>query len=895
MTGGYGTDLLVGRRDVMAEVQAGILGPGGGALVMAGPGLGKSALARAVVAGLEGRVQPLWIYADPALSGIPFGALAPHLGTLAAGEAGSVLAAMRSLMAGLRSACPEGKPVLMVVDDIHDLDDSSAVLVAQLVSSGTAKLLALGRNRPQIPQELLSLASDQLLTRHTLRPLTQPETDELCRAVLGGPVLAGSSASLRAAAGGVPGFLLALLAQARRSGALLQRNGAWVLAAEPGPPQARLVDLVRAQLGHRSEAAREALETIALAEPVPLQVLLRCAAGACVDELADGGTVTVGEDSHRLVRIGHPLHAQVIRETVPAGRSLRLRREVAAAMGGCTLPRAGMLRLLEWSLDCGFDVSEGQLLRAARLANDSFDSRLALKAAEAVTSARLRTAAQVEIGRAHANNGDYGQAAACLDGLLADAADLPTAAAAALLGVRVWLHGPGTVPPEDLQDLACRWAEAVERLAAPEAGGRHGRLAEWSRRGIDLIRFAAQVAEGDYSRAEAGLEGIIGQPDGFAECALLARVLAGEVLIATGRAESAAQLTSQAVQMLQQAGGRLLPFCAPVLSLHALALVRRGSLDELSRLLPAFLQSAAGQARAAGVFSLAAAAGQTGSAGLHLLKPAVEDLAAGSCRRLLPLVLAAGAYAAALAGDDAAADGYLARFSASGTGATAQLQLLGRGLAAAAGFLRGGSEAMLAGLREAAGTASRRGWTGTETELLTAAVRTGDLAALDQLMKVTDGAEGTWAAALNTMARAMKDADPEALAGLREREYGAEVLAVAVDGLKRAAAGGASRPAALSAALLPALERPGLRPGSGHREPVEAAGAAVPRSGTAAVRLTGRERDIAVLVAQGLKNAQIARQLCLSVRTVEGHIYRAFAKLGISRRDELTPDLLGSG
>ncbi|MFD1214820.1 response regulator transcription factor, partial [Arthrobacter sp. GCM10027362] len=75
------------------------------------------------------------------------------------------------------------------------------------------------------------------------------------------------------------------------------------------------------------------------------------------------------------------------------------------------------------------------------------------------------------------------------------------------------------------------------------------------------------------------------------------------------------------------------------------------------------------------------------------------------------------------------------------------------------------------------------------------------------------------------------------------------------------------------------------------------AAAASGRAGTgrpAAVRLTGRERDIAALVAQGLKNAQIAQQLCLSIRTVEGHIYRTFAKLGISRRDELTPELLAA-
>lgn len=42
-----------------------------------------------------------------------------------------------------------------------------------------------------------------------------------------------------------------------------------------------------------------------------------------------------------------------------------------------------------------------------------------------------------------------------------------------------------------------------------------------------------------------------------------------------------------------------------------------------------------------------------------------------------------------------------------------------------------------------------------------------------------------------------------------------------------------------------------------------------------------------MLVAAGLSNRQIADQLVISVRTVEGHLYRLFAKLGINTREQL--------
>ena len=65
------------------------------------------------------------------------------------------------------------------------------------------------------------------------------------------------------------------------------------------------------------------------------------------------------------------------------------------------------------------------------------------------------------------------------------------------------------------------------------------------------------------------------------------------------------------------------------------------------------------------------------------------------------------------------------------------------------------------------------------------------------------------------------------------------------------------------------------------------------RTNAAPLPLTPREREIANLVAAGLSNRQIADRLVVSVRTVEGHLYRMCVKLDISDREELATLIRG--
>ncbi|GII55387.1 hypothetical protein Pth03_37760 [Planotetraspora thailandica] len=65
------------------------------------------------------------------------------------------------------------------------------------------------------------------------------------------------------------------------------------------------------------------------------------------------------------------------------------------------------------------------------------------------------------------------------------------------------------------------------------------------------------------------------------------------------------------------------------------------------------------------------------------------------------------------------------------------------------------------------------------------------------------------------------------------------------------------------------------------------AGARVRRRSPEPGGLSGREREIAELAAQGLTNRQIAERLFLSPRTVETHLAKVFQKLGVSTRTAL--------
>lgn len=52
------------------------------------------------------------------------------------------------------------------------------------------------------------------------------------------------------------------------------------------------------------------------------------------------------------------------------------------------------------------------------------------------------------------------------------------------------------------------------------------------------------------------------------------------------------------------------------------------------------------------------------------------------------------------------------------------------------------------------------------------------------------------------------------------------------------------------------------------------------------VDLTGREREVLILVVEGLANKQIARRLGISEKTVKGHLTNLFQRIGVTDRTQ---------
>ncbi len=187
-------------------------------------------------------------------------------------------------------------------------------------------------------------------------------------------------------------------------------------------------------------------------------------------------------------------------------------------------------------------------------------------------------------------------------------------------------------------------------------------------------------------------------------------------------------------------------------------------------------------------------------------------------------------------------------------------------------------------LWSAAELAAARGQTSFELVILHDLLRLGEHGASRRAQRLAEHVDGAWSAAIAFHATALLSAETsaieaaaEAFAAMGSSLVAAELWATASAAWQREGLRVRATRAARNSATLAQLCEGAWTPA------LEWAGSSVP--------LSRRERETALLASKGATNAQIAAELSVSLRTVETHLYKAFAKLGVTDRSQLSDAL----
>jgi DNA-binding NarL/FixJ family response regulator len=860
---------LCGRDDEIAHL-GGLLRRGRGALLAGPSGVGKTRLASAVAGELEpGGWTFVRLVASRPAADIPLGALA---GLLTPGEPpGDGVPALLQARAGI-TAIAAGRPAVVVLDDAQWLDEASAVVLHQLVAQGDVTLLATLRTDEPAPAPVTVLWKDGLVQRIDVAPLGDESVRDLLEAVLDGPVETLTATRLWRRCAGNALYLQELLGEAARLGLLQRRAGLWCVDSLP-PGSARLAELVAERFGSLDEHERAALEVIAVGEPIGLGMLDELADRDAVERLEAAGVIGVEADGeHVVARPAHPLYGDIVRASLPDLRRRRLMRTLADALErrGATA-RDDSIRLALWRLDGGGTPAPGLLLAAARQAHFAFDGMTAERLARAAWAADHSFAAAHVLADVLFARGGYVEREELLAELAATATTDDERAVVAVSRALGWFWG--------LAD-----GEAAERVLV-EAEAQVTDPGWWSE-----IRATRATLIGQSGRHREVLELLADLPDdGVSERARLQAALAEAfALPGVGRGEDAVARIDDAVPLGAQIGPQLTLFRASLLqSAKAMALVALGRLDDAAEAARTGLGAAVatGNRAAEGFFGATLGWVQLHQGLLVSAQRTYRESAtafrASSHRGPLRWALGGLMFAAALARDREVAREAGRALDALGPHPAALFDTAISRAWAWAAVADGDPETARLLLRDAAAEAR------TRSAVLDESAALHDLARLGRAKEVADRlralaaiTQGDYLRILADNAAGLARGDPDALGDAAQRFAAlgfnlraAESAMAASEASARAHhQRAATRWARHATELAAQCEAPATP---------ELVGPAGP------VPLTNREREIALLAADGLPSRVIAERLYVSVRTVDNHLARIYTKLGVTSRSEL--------
>jgi DNA-binding NarL/FixJ family response regulator len=866
---------LVGRDDELARVDASVARERG--VLLAGPaGAGKTRLLKEALRRADERGDAtVTIVASRASESIPMGCLSGLLASSPDGTDGAagLVRARRAL-----EQVAKGRRLVLAIDDAQWLDDASAALVHQLIAGREAVVVASARDDEDLPSVVTAMWKDELLERVDVRPLGQDEIVELLERVLGGHFDRASAVRLADRCRGNAQLLAELVDEARRLELVRQQDGIFVIG-DPPARSARLAELVADRVGDLDDASRNALELIALGEPVPLAVLERLVGVVAVERLEERGLASVEVDGMRVaVRLVHPVHGDVVRAQLPELRRRRLLQVLADDLEARGARRPGdRMRLTLLRLDSGVVPDPDLLVDASREAFAAFAGPVAERLARAahevspsVGTAQLLASVLYELGR-HDEQQHVLDDAARMAVTDEERAEVAMARAASLF----WGLGE---------------REAMQEMLREVEGSVVDDDIRWALRGTRAL-FESQA--GDH---RAALELLEGCPDPMT----LGPRAHAQVVLALAFALPAVGRTSDGIAAIDAAIQRR-SGDEPVLTIYAvgllaaarsMALVGVGELDDAATIAILGYETAlrSGDVSAKGFFAATRAwvelnRGQLAEAIRCYREAAVAFRTSGHrgpCRWALGGLL----FAAGLARDREVAAEATRSLAEIGPHPARMLEVAILRAHAWAALADGEPAAARAALAEATELAPSRGLPGEEAACLHDHVRIGGAAdVVDRLVELAAQCEGELVAAFAEHAGAVARDDVDAIASAATRFESMGFLLKAAEASMAASeaaarAGDQRRAARLARAATDLVEQ------------CETPSSPLLVSAPGPVPLTNREREVAELAATGLASKVIAERLFLSTRTVDNHLARIYAKLGVASRAEL-PAALG--
>lgn len=850
---------LIGRNEELDVIEAALSrSDGRRSVVLAGPaGVGKTRLAREVLASADGRGALIrWVVGTESARALPLGAFSGLLGAVGSDPTTLLPRTAAALLDGTGRA-----GALVGVDDAHLLDDVSALLLHHLAVDSPASVVITVRSGMPAPDAVTRLWKEGLLERVELQCLSEIETADLLARVLDGQVGTSTTSRLWTMTGGNPLYLKLLVDGELAAGRLRPTQGVWRWAGDievaPG-----LAEQVTAHMGRTTRSVAAVLDVLALAEPLGVAELRALTRPSAVEVAEERGLVTVHSDGRRLhARLAHPLYGEVRRESIGRVRARRMRAEIASALIKTGSRRADdALRLAVLAVDSDLQLDADVLLAGARRAAQLYDLSLAERLARAAVAAGGGVDAQLLVTSMVAaisnNTSDEVEILIELSG--------PDAQSAGAVAARVVQLGWITGEPAAAESFALASEDRLGRDAGLPVTAVRSYLVACSGRPHLALDLARRVLDGQPADESIA----------FASCA---RALA---LATTGRAddlldvarigyEAARRSPDVAFLRVPMAGLEVVGMRLAGRPRRALA-VAQECLADVNRMFPAEVfagyvlgeaELACGLVRSALSRMTEANATLTGTGGGGFEY---------SCRIHL-------AQALALAGDAAASRAILDDMLAE-PDPTMRCLLPDSMLAQAWTSAAEGVTSVAVSQAHAAATiAAEYGQSAHEVLALHVAARLGDGSVAGRLRQLAAEVDGPRALAAAEYADAVAADDPLGLATASDAfEQMGDMLAAADAAAQasvshdrqghRADALAASRRAGRLSEVCEGARTPAL---------------------VAALRplpVTDREREILSMAAAGMTNQQIATQLVVSVRTVEGHLYRAGAKIGTTDR-----------